>query len=239
MIARELRRAARAPCGRSLVIALVLTACGAESASPEPSAPGLAGPVHRGTLVREGRSAIPFEFRLPEEGGLVAVDIPAPEGEPNGLFTLAAAESQRLYEGEWGIMVADVTGATPHKSSLERAWPPPIAADAAGFLPGLRQAADIPVRDIGGTELGGLPAFTAEVGPVVEDRVTWGHIDVRMAGGGVTGSISFNDPSRLIVADAGDSIVLVQIWARTEAELAGWLPLALEIVDSMRFPGGP
>ena len=210
--------------------------------SPEPSPEGpaaLNGPVQRGLLVREGRPQTEFEYRLPDRTDLVAVEIEVAEGEATGLFALAAARSQGTYWGEWGIMVADVTEATPHKSSLEPAWPPPIAADAAGFLPGLREALGLAVGDIADTELGGLPALTADVAPAVEGDFARNHLDVRTAVGGATGSVFFHYPSRVIVADAGTSVVLVQIWARTEAELRGWLPLGLQVVDSMRFPGDP
>ena len=229
-----MRIAARVP----WVLFAVLAACTAPAPTAEPaSSESLpSGPVQTGVMEREGRPPIPFEFRIPEGINLVAMDSPEAEGEATGLVALAAPRSIGYYEGEVGVMVADVTEATTHKSSLDPIWPPPIGSDAASFIGALDDALGLAVGDITAFDLGGLPAFTAEVAAAPpQDQVRTNHIDVRIERGGTTGSVSFHYPSRVIVADVGGSIVLIQIWAATEPDLEAWMSIGLEIAESIRF----
>jgi hypothetical protein len=46
-------------------------------------------------------------------------------------------------------------------------------------------------------------------------------------------------PYRLTMADVDGVPILVQIWARTDEDLAAWMPVATEFVDSIDFVEEP
>ena len=135
----------------------------------------------------------------------------------------------RKEEGAHGIVVADLTGIEFHNNEQ-----PPLARTAAEFLDNLASldmgSAAQPSYTVGAveaTEVGGRPALTANIEAntgyaMFEGRL--GHL-----------ALDLSVPQRVIVADIGGSILLVQIWAESEVELAAWLPRAEELLDLMTF----
>lgn len=142
-------------------------------------------------------------------------------------------ETLSISTGARGVKIVDVTGATAHYSNGR-----PVGVDAASFLDGL---SGHPVLDleVGGTTqvaLGARSALAADVRsndlPSHLARGTQAHLD--------QGEIAIDIwvPSRLIVADVGRAIVLIQIWAGSEEELAGWLEESEPFVSSVRLDEG-
>lgn len=122
-----------------------------------------------------------------------------------------------------GVAVEEVSRAIAHFTNGQF-----LGTDAAGFLAGMANNDQFTIGEVSATTLDGRPAFAADV--------TSGHFDISVSDSEASiGSLSFDHPSRVIVADIDGAIVLVQIWAGSSAELEAWLPKALEFVDSMRF----
>lgn len=123
--------------------------------------------------------------------------------------------------GSRGVIVEEVTNAIAHFTNYAA-----LGSDAASFLAGMAANEQFRVGTVSATTLDGVPALTA--------LVTQGHFDIHH-GPGVTTSVNFALPSRVIVADIDGAIVMVQIWAGSEQELDAWLPRAMEFVSTMRF----
>lgn len=126
----------------------------------------------------------------------------------------------------WGIKVADVTGATNH---TDRFTSEPIpASDAATFLDALNASASYVVSDVGTSTIDGRPALTATIGH--EEGAEDDHLDVDGEGG-----VMFDTPNVIYLVDVDGAIFMIQVWARTEADLAANRPLADSILATLRF----
>ena len=128
-----------------------------------------------------------------------------------------------------GIVVADLTGVDFHNDRQ-----PPPAHTAAEFLENLASldmgSASEPSYTVGPiepTEIGGRPALTAPI------EANTGYALFEGANGHL--ALDLSVPHRVIVTDVGDSILLVQIWAKSNVDLAAWLPRAEELLDRMVF----
>ena len=196
------------------------------SASPNPT---------RGTATLDRpRRQITFTYELPAELGLrprefgfvgvvgfVSTTLPVPSFPP------ADAVIEAFLE-ERGIAVADVTGNVEHGNYEPH---PAFGKSAAEFLTGLDASDYFVVEDRERASIGDVPGWSARVTTEGEGPT---HIDTG-PGGGREGSVELGVPNVIFVADVGDAIVLVEIWAKTPEELADWLPRALPFVDSIRF----
>jgi len=131
-------------------------------------------------------------------------------------------QGDQIPPGARGVKIANVAGATAHYSNDR-----PMGVDAASFLNGLAThpvlALDVGV--VTTTRIGTHPALTADI----RSTDSQAHLDK----GGVM--IDLWPPSRLLVTDVGDAIVLVQVWAVTEADLANWLPDAERLLSSIEL----
>ena len=82
--------------------------------------------------------------------------------------------------------------------------------------------------------LDGRPALTTRSVPGMTSNHSDLHLGAKMTG--LSGDyIIMTAPYRLIVADIDGVTVLVQIWSQTEEDLAAWLPVAQQFVDSIQF----
>ena len=145
-------------------------------------------------------------------------------------FGLGASwEPSEFKEGSRGVVIADVTNTKLH--GMEGL---PLGSDAASFVQVLTDSQWWDVRDVAETSLDGRPAVSGRLVQVISDW--WTHLDTVDANGTL---IEFMHPSHLIVTDVGDEVVLIQIWAGTEAELDAWMPTAMQFVDTLRFTAAP
>ncbi len=171
---------------------------------------------------REG--PIQVSFALPADLDLGVIDrdtsitfapMDSPVQDPD-------SSTSPLPEGARGVRIVDVAGATAHYSNDR-----PLGTDAASFLTGLRdhQILDADLGPIQEARLGETPALMADVVRIAPDA----HLD---RDGKI---ISLWPASRLVLANVGDAIVLVQIWAASPAELSGWLPQVEALVGSLRL----
>jgi hypothetical protein len=153
---------------------------------------------------------------------------------------------QESVPASHGIAVVDVTRAVRHGSLILQ---PRLGTDAETFLRDLDIAIPYPYNGVDGvidfevdevalTQLAGMPAWTARVSVPDLDPPMWSHID-NHEGAGRGCAVEFGMPNRIWVMDVGSSIVLVQVWASDDAELAAWLPDAIRLVDSFRFRSEP
>lgn len=85
------------------------------------------------------------------------------------------------------------------------------------------------------TTLSGRPALTADVEGVRCDFPA----DMHLRGGLGGGQLTFDRPSRLIVASVGGELIVVQVAAETEESLAASMPLADEFISSIEFSDAP
>jgi hypothetical protein len=84
------------------------------------------------------------------------------------------------------------------------------------------------------TTLGGHPALAADV-----EGVRCDFADMHLRGGLGDGELTFDRPSRLIVASVGGELIVVQVAAETEESLAASLPIADELINSIEFSDAP
>jgi hypothetical protein len=142
---------------------------------------------------------------------------PAGEGRPDGR----------------GIRIIDVAAVRPHFNHGL-----PLGVDAASFMDGLatNQVVGGSIGPVQPTILGGLPGLTGDLLPAAK-RI---HMD---AFGPATQQgilqVDLWSPSRLIVANVDTAIVLVQIWADSEAAMASWLEASQPLIDSFRIEAVP
>jgi hypothetical protein len=172
-----------------------------------------------------GGNGLAFEYRIPDGVQLTQAVREGVVGFGDGLPGL----SYGLETGVpgRGVVVAEVTGATFHATNAGQAG---RVTDAESFL----HAADrvgYGVGEISSTEFAGLPALAADQSTGAWATTETPSSHVLVLGHGVH--------SRLIVADVGSVVVLVQIWASDRDALAEWLPTAQAFVDSMRVVQGP
>lgn len=184
-------------------------------------------PVPRTWTLKSSSEPIHLEFAIPADLDLQVVEVGAslalvPTSSP---VHDPGDGSRSLPPGARGVKLIDVAHATAHYSNDR-----PLGVDAASFLSGLR---DHPILDadlgpVAEARLGDTPALAVDVVDTAPDA----HLDKD----GVV--IALWPPSRLMVADVGDAIVVVQIWAASPEDLTGWMPDAQRLVDSFRFAEG-
>ena len=130
----------------------------------------------------------------------------------------------------WGILVADVTGATNHTTRSGSGDVPIGAADPATFLDRMNATRSYVVDALTGAEVGGHPALETSIQAVVADH----HLDVNGEGG-----IMFDRPNRVLLARVRGALIMVQVWALTDRDLHENLSLAELIIESMRLTPVP
>ena len=135
-----------------------------------------------------------------------------------------------------GVVVADITAATFHQDWGDpRA---PAARNAAEFLDNLVAVSLAPgrhayeVADGRRTNLGSLRAISARVTADPETHYAFLEMDPS------SHVLDLGVSQQLIVADVGDSVLLIQIWA-DDGELERWLPTAEAFVAGMRAAPAP
>jgi hypothetical protein len=204
--------------------------------------PGLAPalPIGRVSTTLGGTGGpVTISYRMPEAMRLsIDATFASGEGTPRAIigFTqrgtgaygfgpLGEFPEERVFqEGSRGVVIADVTQTTLH--GMERR---PLGNDARTFLEDLDATPFYDVADISPATIGDLPAVS---GTPTRGADTITHLDDTE---GQATHIELLHPSHLIVADAGRTVVMIQIWARTAAELDAWLPAASELVDSIEI----
>jgi hypothetical protein len=95
------------------------------------------------------------------------------------------------------------------------------------------------LAEIAGLRLSERTAFTPDGRPAVSAMTTGSACAFADLHGGTGGLgspwVGLDVPSRIVVGTVDGALVMVQTWAASEAELDRWLPLAAEVVESMRF----
>ena len=137
-------------------------------------------------------------------------------------WLLEIAESS----GSLTISIADVTGATIHQGRWTQE--PLQAGTAFEMLTALDESSSFLVRDVAPTTVDGRGAVQARIAS--ERAGEPAHLDV----GGEGGVLSTN-PNTTYLVDFQGSIILVQVSAATEAELAASWPIAQAVVVSLRL----
>jgi hypothetical protein len=175
----------------------------------------------------------PFAFVLPPETSLEVTT----HGTRWVAFTAGSdVESGRDQQpGSWGVIVADVTGAKTEEG-LGRA---DVLLGYPGFFEDLEGNASVDVVAQTAIELDARPAIQGDL--EASGGSAYPHIHLEW-GAEDSVELPFIDlpyPTRLIVSDVGGRIVLIQVWARSPADYRAWLPIAMELVDSITFPGYP
>jgi hypothetical protein len=137
--------------------------------------------------------------------------------------------------GPRGIVVADVTGAMT-ESGLGRA---DVSLGYPDFFEDLEGNAGLDVVAQRAIELDTRPAIQGDLEASGGSAYPHIHLVWDEEDGVDIPNIDLPYPTRLIVSDVGGRIVLIQIWARSPADYAAWLPTAMELVDSIEFSERP
>ena len=171
-----------------------------------------------------------LEFDLPTDGSL-SVDTDDFEWQ----LRVHDGAPGEASGATWGINIADVAGATNHRDRFENDV---ISGDdPASFLDGLAATGSYLVGESTEVQLDGRAALVTDIAPAVDPTVSgegYPHLDVSGAGG-----VSFDRPNRVYLMEVGSQILMIQVWAATDAALAIRIPLAERIVGSMRFQTEP
>ena len=193
------------------------------------------GPIETAELVVDDLRSMPFTYRMPVGLGIVRQDSPEP-GLGYVTFTMGGpppygldVESGSVAPTARGIVVADLTDVTFHGSLVVRTL---RTSTPAGFLSDLDAGPEFAVRSAVPGRLGSLDALVADV--LLDEPGNWTHLDIHV-GAMREGSIDLASASRLYLAEVGDLLLAVQVWAPTSADLEAWLPVATRIVDSIEF----
>jgi hypothetical protein len=196
------------------------------------------GPRETAELVVSDVRTTPFTYRLPVGLGLVREDSPAP-GLGYVSFTTGgpppygrnAEAGGTIVPTARGIVIADLTDVTFHGSLEVRVL---RTSTPLEFLSDLDAGPEFMVRNAVPGRLGSFEGLVADVR--LDQPREWTHVDI-VAGSIREGSLDFSNPSRLYLAEVGDLLVAVQVWAPTAPDLEDWLPIAAPFVDSLEFPG--
>ena len=130
--------------------------------------------------------------------------------------------------GARGVVIADVTDTKLHGMEGEA-----LGNDPPTFMLTLNDSEWWDVGDITGLMVDNGSALQGRL----HQRVEWfSHLDTVDAEGTF---IELVHPSQLIVTKVGDTLVLIQIWAGTHAELDAWIPTAMTFVDDIEFTTEP
>jgi hypothetical protein len=197
----------------ALLLLLVVAAAGIFTLvqprpAPDPSPRG-EGEVFSATL-RTRTAATSIEYLIP--AGLdLAVNQPWPYQ-----VRLAPVDS-----ADRGVDVADVTFFSLHDRGRT------TTSSATEFLEIVDRSDHFSVSDRGSISIG---SQTARQAVIDAEPGAASHID--LVG---TGTVEFGRPNVTFVVEVGERLVVVQIWANSDAGLTAWMPDAMSLVESMEL----
>jgi hypothetical protein len=218
---------------RVLVLATVLLLLiPASAAAQEPTPSEISGPATATWTLRTSRGPLPLSYVVPGDLEVIVTETPTYLAITAGSDVAHTLENEdRVLPRARGVKVIDVSGATAHYSDGR-----PIGVDAASFLAGLaaNTILDLEVGEVTETRLGARRALMADIRSrdieAHRENGTLAHLDKEGDPG--SGIIDLWQPSRLIVADVDEAILVVQVWAASEEDLGAWLPEAERLVAS-------
>lgn len=185
----------------------------------------------------------PFVFAMPADGAARRFDMSDPRdvfGFVEGPVTAVGDHrygSLQSNGGVRGLVVASLEGAVTHacpRANGGAASRVAIRTDPSTFLEDLHTIAGVGFGTTAPSTLDGLPGLSVRVN-VTASRCTFA--DFHPGAGG--DFIALTMPSQLTIVEVDGVTVVVDIWARTEAELSAWLPSANAIVESIHFVKQP
>jgi hypothetical protein len=194
---------------------------------PRPSA-GAATPTVTAAAARAVAAEFeqPFEFLLPPSLELSARSV--------RVFRFSAEEQGRESSRGIDVLWADdpVVHPCPPGGQSSRVS---IRSEPAGLLDDLGTIAGFEIGPTEPATLDGFPALAAALALPPTRCENAKDIHVGPAGVGPNTFVPLGLPARLIVAEVAGATIIVHVWAAREADLADWLPVAMEFVDSIEF----
>lgn len=196
------------------------------SLASSPSAGPSASPSVDASFVR------PFAYTIPAGSGLKIV-------RESPFFSLVGGGST----DDRGIVIASAETAWTHGASGRFA----LRSAPADFLADLRDSASVDTAGAIGIDLSAAAATTLDGRPALMAATSPGGrtgYDIHVVGSmeGLTGGtpvILLAFPYRLIVTEVDGVTVFVQIWARSDTDLAAWMSTAAQFVHSIHFVDQP
>jgi hypothetical protein len=185
---------------------------------PPPSAPISA-------FLSQDTQLIPFSYRIP--GGEHAQLIPRVSGSEGGpvLSRVNGSRKLEVFTVTGYLHTCDVPGRTGNAT---------LPVEPAGFLSGLRTELHVPLGETSTTTLGNLSAVRADIH--ASSSACGPALHLNNLGFSYKGwEPALKNPGRLILARDGDATIGVLISAATDADLAAWLPVAQDYVDTLVF----
>ncbi len=237
-----LRLAYLAALAAALVVLSIVWSVLASGVRPSPSPTVAPSPVATGEVpgfVHVTSFVQPFTYVDPPGSGLertadrpevVAWAVPSePRSQPDAQTQPDVGGVQA--GGVRGVVVASAEQAWSHRASGAGARFA-VRPDPADLLADLRQIAGVRLSAISSTRLDGRPTWMSEIDPGSE--VTDIHVNGSMNQLS-RDFVMLNVPASISVLEVGDDTVFILIWARTTPDLEEWMPVATELVDSIRF----
>lgn len=198
--------------------------------------------------------AAPFEYHLPRDGSLSRVPtvssftmvgfVEGPVTVPPGAFpdTEPYRTNTEPYGTRFqgpdgaprGIVVVRVSDAMTHSCPPGPPAParPQLGDSPAEILEGLRTTAGAGIASDPSVVIDGRPALVATVMPTEHLCEGPTATDIHTT---FSDYVSLGHPSRLIVLQVDDETILIDIWARSDEDLADWMPSAMQFVETIHF----
>ena len=146
------------------------------------------------------------------------------EGFSYGFVLNETNTDASFVPGARGVVVADITRGIWQRNGTGAPLDEPRAV-----LEGL--AADTQATGtIAETDIDGHPALTARLPAHRADTYFRIHPSGRSGG-----TVYFSHPSSVTLVEVGDLLLLIQVWAGSDAELDAWMPVATTFIDSFRI----
>ena len=206
------------------VAVLALAILGWRVLAPPDAGPPSTPPTPSQREVPDGE--VPVTERLVNDGVVTTVEVSlfgdAMRVQPAQPWLLLIAETS----GSLTISVADVAGAAIHRGRFAKE--PLRAGTASDLLAALDEFSSLVVRDVATTTVDGRAAVRARIAS--ERAGESAHLDV-----GGEGGVPLTDPNTTYLVDFEGSIILVQVSAATEAELAASQLIAQAVIASLRL----
>ena len=187
----------------------------------------------------------PFDYHLPRDGSLSRVPT------ASALTMVGFVEGSTTVPPDWpffdygsryqgpdgaprGIVVVPVSDAMTHSCPPGPPAParPELGDSPAEILEGLRTTAGAGIASDPSVVIDGRLALVATVMPTEHLCEGPTATDIHTT---FSDYVSLGHPSRLIVLQVDDETILIDIWARSDEDLADWMPSAMQFVETIHF----
>ncbi len=217
---------------RVLALVAVVAVVGAIAWSLAPGAKRQPTPTTRpaDSIIRDDRFFLPFAYSIPVDSGLRQESLPNAPDDIVSWVVLSGPPSLTEIPQK-GVVMMTIGSAWMHTTAGRRY----IGTTPEAVFASLRDEGRLAIGEPTAATLDGRPGLTAAT---LQRGPTGDHIHVSAPIGGLVGQddeISLDRPYRLIVAEIDGTPVMVQVWDLDYFDMDEWVPVAMQLVDSIHF----